>query len=419
MVALSAADDDAFEPDLLDLRQPPVRSALRDGAARQPPRGDAGNRVVSPELAGAYAYCERLARDRTTRTFRSRRACCRRAMRPHVAAIYAFARLADDMADEGDRPAADRLADLDAWDALPRRRRPRRRARAASRTPRSSWRSRHTIDACRLPVQLLHDLLSAFRRTSPSSATRPGTTCWTTAAARPIRSAGWSCAIAGYDRRRARRRVRRRLHGAAADELLAGPRRSTGRRAASTCRRRSGSAAGAREADLDAGRMTPAWRAALRRRRRAHPRAVRRRPAGLRRRRAAGCAGSCARPGSAGRGFSISWRPRISTSSTRRPDARRAAGRARRSLWRTLAWTRAEADWPETPASTTRSSCCRPTSGAPSSPCGISAARWTMPSTRREGGDAAARGRALARGAGAVLRRRRAARRRRDARCSR
>ena len=38
-------------------------------------------------------------------------------MRPHIAAIYAFARLADDMADEGDRPAAARLADLDAWDA--------------------------------------------------------------------------------------------------------------------------------------------------------------------------------------------------------------------------------------------------------------------------------------------------------------
>jgi phytoene/squalene synthetase len=36
-------------------------------------------------------------------------------MRPHVAAIYAFARYADDMADEGDRPAAERLADLDTW----------------------------------------------------------------------------------------------------------------------------------------------------------------------------------------------------------------------------------------------------------------------------------------------------------------
>src|SRR3954465_14854812 len=31
------------------------------------------------------------------------------AMRPHVAAVYAFARVADDIADEGSAPAADRL----------------------------------------------------------------------------------------------------------------------------------------------------------------------------------------------------------------------------------------------------------------------------------------------------------------------
>jgi phytoene synthase len=36
-------------------------------------------------------------------------------MRPHVAAIYAFARTADDFADEGDRPDAVRLALLDDW----------------------------------------------------------------------------------------------------------------------------------------------------------------------------------------------------------------------------------------------------------------------------------------------------------------
>src|SRR5207249_4457250 len=38
-----------------------------------------------------------------------------RAMRPHVAAVYAFARVADDIADEGTAPAADRLARLEAW----------------------------------------------------------------------------------------------------------------------------------------------------------------------------------------------------------------------------------------------------------------------------------------------------------------
>ena len=36
-------------------------------------------------------------------------------MRPHVAAVYAYARRADDIADEGTAPAADRLERLDAW----------------------------------------------------------------------------------------------------------------------------------------------------------------------------------------------------------------------------------------------------------------------------------------------------------------
>jgi squalene synthase HpnC len=36
-------------------------------------------------------------------------------MRPHVAAVYAFARIADDIADEGTAPAEERLTKLDAW----------------------------------------------------------------------------------------------------------------------------------------------------------------------------------------------------------------------------------------------------------------------------------------------------------------
>ena len=40
-------------------------------------------------------------------------------MRPHVAAVYAFARVADDIADEGVRPAADRQAWLRARGTSP------------------------------------------------------------------------------------------------------------------------------------------------------------------------------------------------------------------------------------------------------------------------------------------------------------
>src|SRR5881398_807816 len=42
---------------------------------------------------------------------------CPPRLRPPIAAIYWFARTADDIADEGDAPAAQRLADLQAYRA--------------------------------------------------------------------------------------------------------------------------------------------------------------------------------------------------------------------------------------------------------------------------------------------------------------
>ncbi len=118
--------------------------------------------MVNPELAGAYAYCERLARSHHE-NFPVASHFLPARMRPHVAAVYAFARLADDMADEGDRPAADRIADLDAWDAC-------LNAAALGAVQRGEKHAevflalRHTIEECRLPVKLLHELISAFRQ---------------------------------------------------------------------------------------------------------------------------------------------------------------------------------------------------------------------------------------------------------------
>jgi squalene synthase HpnC len=118
--------------------------------------------VVNPELAGAYAYCERLARTHYENFPVASRLLPAR-MRPHVAAVYAFARLADDMADEGTRPDADRLADLEAWDAC-------LNAAALGAVQRGEPHAevflalRHTIEECRLPVQLLHDLIDAFKQ---------------------------------------------------------------------------------------------------------------------------------------------------------------------------------------------------------------------------------------------------------------
>lgn len=117
---------------------------------------------MSPELAGAYAYCERLARSHYE-NFPVASHLLPAAMRPHVAAIYAFARLADDMADEGTRPDAARIEDLRNWGA--------RLDRALAGGPPDAdlhaevfVALRHSIDAYRLPVPLFHDLLSAFRQ---------------------------------------------------------------------------------------------------------------------------------------------------------------------------------------------------------------------------------------------------------------
>lgn len=84
-------------------------------------------------------------------------------MRPHVTAVYAFARCADDFSDEGDRPTAERLALLDDW---------RHRLYRVGDTPTDMKDERdevflavgHSIQTCELPIELFDDLLSAFRQ---------------------------------------------------------------------------------------------------------------------------------------------------------------------------------------------------------------------------------------------------------------
>ena len=86
---------------------------------------------------------------------------CPPALRSPIAAIYHFARTADDIADEGDAPAQQRLADLSAYrEAL-------RLASQGQVNPKSPWAwifapLAQTLQNFKLPVQLLHDLLDAF-----------------------------------------------------------------------------------------------------------------------------------------------------------------------------------------------------------------------------------------------------------------
>jgi len=62
------------------------------------------------------AYARACARARPLREFSCGLAAVAEENASHVAAVYAFARSADDFADEGDRPAAERLALLDSWE---------------------------------------------------------------------------------------------------------------------------------------------------------------------------------------------------------------------------------------------------------------------------------------------------------------
>lgn len=88
---------------------------------------------------------------------------CPPALRPAVAAIYAYARTADDIADEGDADADARLADLAAYrDDL--------RAVARGDEPSPRWAEAvftplgETLREHALPLPLLEDLLSAFEQ---------------------------------------------------------------------------------------------------------------------------------------------------------------------------------------------------------------------------------------------------------------
>ena len=246
-----------------DLRQSPVRSAVRDGPrarttarARQKSSGE-------PELAGAYAYCERLARDAL------RELSCRlpspaaRAMRPHVAADL---RLCAHRRRHGGRGRArrprDRLADLDAWSvadaaAIGAR---CRRGDAARRSVRRACARRSQSAGCR--STLLDDLLSAFAQdvTVTRYATWDELLDYCRRSANPV--GRLVLRVAGHETRD-RRRVGRRLHGASADELLAGLSSVDWRRDALYVPEDVWQTAGARESDLEARRLTPAWRAAL------------------------------------------------------------------------------------------------------------------------------------------------------------
>jgi phytoene synthase len=121
------------------------------------------------DLTAAYLSCEQHARSHYA-NFPVASVLLPKRMRPHVTAVYAFARAADDFADEGRRSPAERLGLLDRWES-------RLRDAAVSPLPGpppAEGEPGHaiaiflalgaSIRRCALPVPLFADLLSAFRQ---------------------------------------------------------------------------------------------------------------------------------------------------------------------------------------------------------------------------------------------------------------
>jgi hydroxysqualene synthase len=114
-------------------------------------------------LAPAYAACEALAQSHYE-NFPVASRLLPAPMRPHVAAVYAFARVADDIADEGHDPPAVRQARLDAWRQLVHQAVVEKRDVTAGTTRDELITAAvgHTIRSLDLPLSLFDDLLSAF-----------------------------------------------------------------------------------------------------------------------------------------------------------------------------------------------------------------------------------------------------------------
>jgi squalene synthase HpnC len=232
-----------------------------------------GGRATSPKrapsLASAYAYCEQIAREHYE-NFPVASQLLPARMRPHIAAIYAFARRADDFADEPGLADAERLRLLDDWG---------RRLRGLTTVPYGGqtpvpyggqtpedgifYALGNTIREHNLPISLFEDLLSAFRQDVVTTryATWDDLLDYCRRSANPV--GRLVLRVAGYDDPRLDLQsdavcTALQLTNFWQDLAIDW---SRGRLYLPLAER---DRAGAADADLDAARLTPEWRAALR-----------------------------------------------------------------------------------------------------------------------------------------------------------
>jgi phytoene synthase len=224
--------------------------------------------VGQDALADAYAVCARDAR-RHYENFPVASWLLPREARPHIAAVYAFARAADDFADEGEQPASERHHLLNSWNE-------RLRHAAATDEPGPPPRPGEpphtvaifralgaTIRSCSLQLALFEDLLSAFRQDVDVSryATWPDVLDYCRRSANPV---------GRLVLRIAHRHTAAQLD-AWSDDICTALQLTNFwqdlhrdyRRGRIYLPRDEQRAHGAREEDLSAGRTTPPWQAAL------------------------------------------------------------------------------------------------------------------------------------------------------------
>ncbi len=111
---------------------------------------------ISPAVGESFLHCERIAKEHYE-NFPVASLAVPRNLRPYVWAVYAFARAADDFADEGTGPPAERLRALDSWE--------RQLDDALAGRPGGPVfvALAETVARTSIPAQLLRDLLTAFR----------------------------------------------------------------------------------------------------------------------------------------------------------------------------------------------------------------------------------------------------------------
>jgi hydroxysqualene synthase len=117
----------------------------------------------SRELRAAYEYCEQLAKAHYE-NFPVASRLLPAKLRPHIAAIYAFARAADDFADEPGYQPGERMRLLRDWRAKlhPPSRHGASAGQVGSGDDAIFLALHDTIDRFSLPLQLFDDLLNAF-----------------------------------------------------------------------------------------------------------------------------------------------------------------------------------------------------------------------------------------------------------------